>query len=685
MTASMWVAVPAPPAAADGGGTQRWSSDIAAIDVVTSPDGATVFLTGSALEGSTYRVATIAHDAETGVELWRARLENGRNRGAGYAIALGPGGETVFVAGRTTCPASMACDRGAAFVAAYDADTGRRAWSSHLASTGYREIEVSPDGSRVFLHGMVSDPDRVVTVAFDAGTGREVWRIGEDHPDGWNEVTGGMAAGPHGNVVYVADTQVADWTETFEDGCSRRHRITAYDGVSGTVRWRTTFSLPGTYCGITHDIALSPDGSVAYVTGAGGPPNAPLGHLYSAGVVALDTGDGSRRWHRIDDAVQMLSEYVDGVSAVVSPDGSRVVVSGERCVRGGIACSALIPATIAYDAATGASQWSAFHEGDDFYLAHDLAMSPDGASVYLTGRGGVGAPVVAYDSRTGEQRWSQVIEDEVGNALAVSPDSSDLYVAASASLALDTGSGSRTVQDADRAVTIDGWRSFFHSGAEGGAYRASRRVGDTVTFRTPRSSSLSWLTRVGPGQGRARLTVDGRVVGTYDLAAARAQSRRITVRGLAKRRHSVRVQVLAPRDGTGRAGWVSVDAFEHRIGAAQESSSALRYGSWAVRDRAAGATVRTSRSRDARISYEFRGRAVRWVTMRGRASGRALVTVDGRRRIMDLYRTGPARRAVVSFRGLGRGRHVITVRPLGTRDTRSGSARVAVDAFEVRG
>ena len=58
--------------------------------------------------------------------------------------------------------------------------------------------------------------------------------------------------------------------------------------------------------------------------------------------------------------------------------------------------------------------------------------------------------------------------------------------------------------------------------------------------------------------------------------------------------------------------------------------------------------------------------------------------VDGRTRTVDLYRRQQHWDVAISFTGLSKGQHRITVRPLGRKHRSSRSTDVVVDAFVVR-
>jgi hypothetical protein len=119
----------------------------------------------------------------------------------------------------------------------------------------------------------------------------------------------------------------------------------------------------------------------------------------------------------------------------ISPDGARVYVTGESWQ------SFFDFATIAYDASTGVRLWVSRYDGpgkgyDDSATA--IGVSSDGTQVYVTG-GSAGSggwqdyATVAYDAFTGARLWARRYSGPGTNhdaaaALAVSPDGLHVYV-----------------------------------------------------------------------------------------------------------------------------------------------------------------------------------------------------------------------------------------------------------------
>jgi putative pyrroloquinoline-quinone binding quinoprotein len=121
--------------------------------------------------------------------------------------------------------------------------------------------------------------------------------------------------------------------------------------------------------------------------------------------------------------------YDSAYSMAVSPDGARVFVTGY---------SSRDFATVAYAAATGAALWvSRYDSGVDF--ARSMAVSPDGARVFVTGTSyrGPGRSydyvTVAYDAATGATLWVRRYNgprsgDDEAYSVGVSPDGARVFV-----------------------------------------------------------------------------------------------------------------------------------------------------------------------------------------------------------------------------------------------------------------
>lgn len=703
-----------PAASADpgGGGTPRWTSSYAygapawTNAVALTPDGSTVVETGrSVFPGG--HMATVAYDAVTGAQTWATEFpESADLFGTGYALAVSPDGATVYVGGQAQCLKN--CDSSSFegwVTVAFDVATGARLWVARHAAQGGApySVAVTPDGSRVIVGA--TDGDKSSSIfAYDAATGDPAWSVTSAKASGY--YGGGLAVSPDGTTVYATQTAPTDDVGCFSSG---GYSTSAYLVSDGSVKWHSTYVIPGgSLCGTPTDLGLSPDGATVYVTGYGG-DHVGVG-LYASGTVAYAAATGTQLWATDDDDVSTLAGDTK-VSLGVSPDGSSVFIAGDDC-HDYPSCRLT---TVSFDASVGNQRWVSRYDGGGRGYTADLEVSPDGTGIYVTGSvtlpchtdcvlSETDAPLVSYDPGTGVERWAATYPDNAGSALAVSGDGSSVYLAGTFASAastergkactdrcgysatrFNTRAGPAAFQDPETALAYDGWRGVFDKDAVGGAYRASRTAGAKATFRTPTSRSVTWLTRQGPDQGRARVLVDGHSKGVFDLYAHTAGPHAFTFDGLAKKVHTITVRVLGRKDSASRSTAVAVDGFgfHARSGIVEESSPQVRYDSWhGVTNRhASGGSFRRTGTHGTTFALDFKGRTLTWVTATGPASGRARVVIDGTARTVDLYRPTRHWKVGLRFDHLGRGSHHVTIRPLGRKDPASRSTAVVVDAL----
>jgi hypothetical protein len=182
-----------------------------------------------------------------------------------------------------------------------------------------------------------------------------------------------------------------------------------------------------------------------------------------------------------------------GPLGAVSPDGTTVFVSGDKAtvvVSGGHRKAETHFVTVAYSVATGARLWVKFYQPGNYITTRAIAVSSDGARVYVLGAGIAGRPpmwdmaIVAYDARTGRQLWARRYLPEGGaaglaTALAVSPDGSTLYVTGDISAAGQPGWGFAVIAYA-AATGEQRWLRYSGSGPGSGASVAVSPDGKTV-------------------------------------------------------------------------------------------------------------------------------------------------------------------------------------------------------------
>jgi hypothetical protein len=371
-----------------------------------------------------------------------------------------------------------------------------RVWTARDGSPANDEtataLGTSPDGATVYVGGFSLDAkghQRNVTIAYDAVTGARRWvdvRSGATSGPFYPDV---LAVSPGGDAVFVGGSGTSFGM------------VIAYEAQTGAELWHTRFGG-----GDVAGLGVTPDGSTVLATGTTQGPTRSDDYR----TAAFDATTGGQLWTARYDRAGLVD---DAHALRVSPDGATVYVTGYSQGDDFYADYA----TIAYDMATGVQRWVARYNGpgSGYDNGTDLAVSPDGSTVVVTGSSDSNGPesptdyaTVAYDAASGVQRWASTYDDPAhlyddGRIVRVSPIGDVVFVSGSANesifsdfatVAYDIGTGAQE------------WVSTYDGPADN--YDAP---GDLVV--SP-DGSLVWVTggSYGNGSGSDFATV------TYDAA-----------------------------------------------------------------------------------------------------------------------------------------------------------------------
>lgn len=255
----------------------RWSTTDSIFSVGVDPAGARVYVTGwSAGEGDfNMDYGTVAFDATTGEQLWVARYDGVGVRAPdqAYALAVAPDGGSVFVTGLSNNVDSGPPFKVNYEIAtiAYDAVSGTELWKARrdFDATNFNvgtAIAASPDSTRVFVTGQSTAEDRDVnpaTIAYDAATGDEMWAVRDGLPRHNLELNNGIAVAPAGDEVYVTGISSSSDTRNLFLGQTQNGDQTtvAYDSTDGGQLWAARYNATGYDFDSGEDIMLSSDGA----------------------------------------------------------------------------------------------------------------------------------------------------------------------------------------------------------------------------------------------------------------------------------------------------------------------------------------------------------------------------------------------------------------------------------------
>jgi Glycosyl hydrolases family 25/Divergent InlB B-repeat domain len=220
--------------------------------------------------------------------------------------------------------------------------------------------------------------------------------------------------------------------------------------------------------------------------------------------------------------------------------------------------------------------------------------------------------------------------------------------------------------------------------AIGGSYRWEHRAVASATYAFT-GGAVTLFTVSGPGMGKARLSIDGSVVGTFDGYARTIVTdvrHRLTQLGAGP--HTLTVQVLGTRRPAATGTRVAVDAL--RWGGRTHAEPKPETAAWAegTSASASGGTYAISDAAGGSARLRFQGTGVSLRTLRGPAMGRAEIWVDGALvRVVDLYSLAATFVTTRLAAGLVDGSHIVRVVVVGTHRSASSGSRVAIDRWLV--
>jgi WD40 repeat protein len=354
-------------------GTQRWlkrfegpaKEDDFAEGIAVTPDGSVVLVTGNtSTDTGVLRIATVAYDSATGAVVWKRFYGPSENNNSeSTTVAVAPDGSVAYVTGHTSYDF---------FTRAYDVATGERVWTTTHDGQAHGDdvaidLEVGPRGNRVYVTGFSSPAQGSArydtqTIAYAASDGRRLWASRYAGPSDGREYPVDLDVTPDGSTVIVAQL-------------SKDADVLAYAAAGGALRWKHAITK-----GSASQVAVSPDGGVVYLTGSklGSAPD------YDYLTIAYDTASGAQIWSR---RYSFGSGTYDAANAIaVDPIDGTVIVTGTSWATTSFPSADV--ATIAHDGATGTRDWLRRYDGpaNDYDEGVVVVASPDGSRVFVIGR-----------------------------------------------------------------------------------------------------------------------------------------------------------------------------------------------------------------------------------------------------------------------------------------------------------
>ncbi len=277
-------------------------------------------------------------------------------------------------------------------------------------------MAISKDGARIFVTGRSPDAtgkNEYLTIAYSTADGEMVWAT--RYSTALESQASALALSADGQRLYVTGySAVANAAPPAPAVVNYDYATVAYDVATGNQLWVARYEGPAAFWDIAYSIAVAnvrqPDGSKYEQVFATGRSNGASANNSDAdyATVAYDGHTGAQLWVSRYDGPGRDRDLAYAVG--VSPDGASVFVTGESVGNG----TTSDYATVSYDALTGAQRWIARYEKSDLDLALALAVSPSGNRVAVTGfsvnDGALTAidrsvATILYDAATGAQVW----------------------------------------------------------------------------------------------------------------------------------------------------------------------------------------------------------------------------------------------------------------------------------------
>lgn len=270
--------------------------------------------------------------------------------------------------------------------------------------------------------------------------GKRLWVARYNDPASKDDGATSLAVSPDGSMVFVTGRSGGR-------GTNSDYATVAYEASTGMKLWVRRYNGPGNGTDAAVSIAISPDNSKVFVTGYSRGTTT----RYDYTTLAYDVATGARRWVNRYNGPGNGNDIAS--SLAVSPDGSKVYVTGHSHGT----TVGYEYATVAYDSSTGARLWvkRSDHDGE----ACCVAISPDGRKVFVTGTIGT----VAYSSSTGARLWAKRSRNSTTCCLTASPDGRRVFI--SGSSASNNGDYSTAAYNAENGRRV--WLSSYNGNANG--------------------------------------------------------------------------------------------------------------------------------------------------------------------------------------------------------------------------
>ena len=268
---------------------------------------------------------------------------------------------------------------------------------------------------------------------------------------------------------------------------------------------------------------------------------------------------------------------------------------------------------------------------------------------------------------------------------------------ASPALAASTLSPAAVVrheQSSSRLAYSGTWTTVSSASASGGSFAFADSSGSSVTIRFV-GTHLSWIAKRSPAYGKAKVTLDGKSLGTIDLYNASTEwQQKVWGTGTLKSgAHTVTIAWTGLKNAEAKSADINIDAIEVDglvTGRDQQTNAKLIYaGTWKTTSTAAasGGSFAYANTTGASVTIDFTGTGLAWIAKKSPVYGEAKVTLDGGSPVtVDLHSTTVLWQQQVWSTGiLADGAHSVKIQWTGAKPAGATAADINIDAVDVDG
>jgi hypothetical protein len=395
----------------------------AGFGIAVSPDGATVVVAGIQDQSPTWPknvttgdYLTIAYDAATGEQRW-VRSYTSPQTGLGSnpqnpsdaatAVTISDDGARVYVTGDSYRLAPFPFQADFATIS-YETESGRQSWVKRNSAPACDDksedvpLAIASQGDEIYVGGYSGADCGSEWARYYVFKLRDV-RDEERADLLWD----GIHEGPipvAGDIGVSEDAVVLTGSSSarcpFNNARIRNYTTVAFDRSTGEKRWVREFAagdLTDDSCtsNTATGLGMSPDGTIAYVTGTVRRNKLPAEHIPDVlgGTVAYNTADGSEVWTSVLE-YPTPGRWENVLDLAVGPGGDQIYLAGVSVYQAPFTepVAKADYLTVALGARDGSPVWTERYNDSvvagvaDLDLGYLNAVSPNGSQVFTSGQ-----------------------------------------------------------------------------------------------------------------------------------------------------------------------------------------------------------------------------------------------------------------------------------------------------------